>query len=291
MIVHLNGKLIPAESAAVSVFDRGFLFGDGVYEGIRACEGHAVALEPHIERMRAGLAESGIEGFDPGAIGPMTQALLEANRLCDASVYWQVTRGAPASLADDTHLRARVPTAALGLTPTVFGYVAPLPPLSACREPAQRSATVLPDTRWLRGHLKSISLMGGVLAALEAHREGRDDAILVRDGMVTEGVATNVLVAKGGRVWTPPDRSGLLLSGVTKALLLAEDPGIEPRPVSERDLREADEVMLAGTFTMIASVTTIDGAPVGDGRVGPVARRLLRTLVETLRADAASRAR
>lgn len=286
MLVHLNGALVPAEHAAVSVFDRGFLFGDGVYEGIRACDGVVTALDAHADRMRAGLEEARIHGFDPGLLGEMSEALLEANALRDASIYWQITRGAPASLDDPAHLRARVPSKAL--RPTVFGYVAPLPPLSAHREPAQRRAAVRPDTRWARGHLKSIALMGGVLAALEANEQGCDDAILVRDGMVTEGVATNVLVAKHGRVATPPE-SNSLLSGVTRRLLLDADPSIEVRPVTERELREADEVMLAGTFTMVASVVSLDARPVGDSRPGPVSRRLLASLVASLEREVAGR--
>ena len=283
MIVHLNGRLLPAAAAAVSPFDRGFLFGDGVYEGLRSFGARVVGLRAHEERMASGLAECRIEGFDAATLGPLTGELLEANGLRDAFIYWQVTRGGPRTFDDPAALRTRVP--AVDVPPTVFGFATPLPPLSACAEPAMKSASVRPDTRWLRGHIKSISLIGGVLAALEAAEEGADDAILVRDGLVSEGVATNVVIASRGRLATPRTDAPPILHGVTRRLLLAAEPAIEARDVTLAELRAADEIMLVGTSTMVASITRLDGAAVGDGRVGPGARRLLRSLVAAIRSD------
>lgn len=278
VLVHLNGQLVPAERAAVSAFDRGFLFGDGVYEGIRAFGARIFAGLLHVQRMRAGLAETRIEGFDPAALLPLSLELLRANGLHDASIYWQVTRGAPRDVTDAGALRNRIPGRSSGYAPTVFGYGAPMPPVSAYLEPKAKRVAVRPDTRWLRGHVKSISQMGGVLAAYEADEDGAEDAILLRDGLVTEGIATNVFVSIGGEIVTPPEGGGLILPGVTRRILLDADPTIRVGEVTERDLRRADEVMLAGTFTMVAAATTLDGLPVGDGRVGPAARRLLKTL-------------
>ncbi len=288
MRVYLQGEFVAAEKARVSAFDRGFVMGDGVYEGLRACEGVIVGLGAHVERMRAGLAETRIEGFEAGDLGTLSEALLDANGLREAFVYWQVTRGAPSRFEDPTALRTRSPSARAGFAPTVFGFCHALPGLETYVEPASRSASVLPDLRWHRGHIKSISLMGSVLASVEAAEEGADDAILVRDGVVAEGTATNVVISKGGRLATPPVRGGAILCGVTRKLILEEEPSIEVRDISEEELRTADEVMLIGTLTMVASVTRLDGKPVGAGKVGPASRSLLETLVRAIRKDVAA---
>jgi D-alanine transaminase len=285
VIVHLNGQLVRAEEARISPFDRGFTFGDGVYEGLRAVGGVVAGLSAHVERMRAGLAECRIDGFDPGDLGELSAPLLETNGLRDAFLYWQVTRGCPLMRGAGTaELRARAPKRG-ALSPTVFGIATSLPPIAEYRTPRTKSAAIRPDTRWLRGHVKSISLMGGVLAAYEALEEGAEEPILERDGFVTEGVATNVLVCAGGRVATPPVSGGLILGGVTRRILLEAVPSIEVRPVSVAELERADEIMLVGTATMVASVTMLDGRPVGSGAPGPVATKLLRDLVGALDRD------
>ncbi|MBL0926478.1 MAG: aminotransferase class IV [Phycisphaerales bacterium] len=285
MIVHLNGRLLPRDAATISVFDRGFIFGDGMYEGLRAAEvtpgrPGVIGLDQHVERMREGLAECRIDGFDPAALGSLSTDLLEANGLTEAFVYWQVTRGAP---APGQPVRTRIPIR--GQTPTVFGYAVSLKPVNAYSEPEARSAAVRPDTRWLRGHVKATSLLGGVLAAIEADEQGCDDAVMVRDGLVTEGTSTNVFIARGDRLITPSIGSAPMLGGVTRQLILNDAPDIESRPVTERELREADEIMLVGTITMVASIVKLDGRPVGGGRVGPQARRLLDILRRAIDRD------
>ncbi len=273
MIVHLQGRLVPAAEARVSVFDRGFLFGDGLYEGLRATGGRIIALDDHVARMARGLEEMRIDGYDPARMGADSGALLDANGLADAFVYWQVTRGTP---PPDAPVRERVPAAAF--EPTVLGFASPTLPVAACTEPATLCAALRPDTRWTRGHLKAITLLGSVLAVLEAREAHADDAILHRDGWVTEGSATNVVVAVGGRLVTPALERGALLPGVTRKLLLAAAPEIEERRVAVEELAAADEILLIGTRTMVASVVVLDGRPVGDGRPGPAARRLLALL-------------
>ncbi|MCA9305736.1 MAG: aminotransferase class IV [Phycisphaerales bacterium] len=282
MFVHLNGNLVPAGEARVSPFDRGYLMGDGIYEGLRATNGRVIALDRHVQRMRAGLGEARIEGFDPESLDAMTDELLRANRLEEAFVYWQVTRGAPEAKPP---FRTRIPPPSM--RPTVFGFAAPVESVASWGEPSVKKASVRPDTRWTRGHVKSISLMGGVLAAIEAHEFGDDDAILVRDGLVTEGVSTNVFLSIGGRIVTPALESAPMLAGVTRALILDEDPDIEVRPVTEDELRRADEIMLAGTLTMVAGISTLCGKPVGDGGApGPASRSLLAALQRAIRKDA-----
>jgi len=291
MLVHLNGRLVPVNEAKVSVFDRGFLFGDGIYEGIRTEGGVIVGYEQHLARMRQGMEEMRLDvsphAFDPSALDYLTTELLEANGLRDAAVYWQVTRGTP---GPGEPLRQRTP--GKSMRPTVFGYAIPAKPAAAYIIPEVRKASLRPDTRWTRGHLKSIALVGGVLAAIEAEEAGCDDAILYKGDLLTEGTATNVLIVpKGGdHVVTPSLTSAPMLAGVTRILLMEADPTIEERPVTVEELLTADEIMLAGTYTMVAAITRLDGRPVGDAAArndapGPWATKMLRTLVSAIQRD------
>ncbi len=281
MIVCLNGELVDRADARVSVFDRGFLFGDGVYEGLRAEGGRIIAMDAHIDRMRAGLAAMRIDGFDPDELRSLTTALLGANKLEHAFVYWQVTRGTP---GPGDVVRHRTPG---GYKPTIMGFTTPLPSIESLREPPTRAVSLLPDTRWTRGRIKCISLAGGVLAAVEAGEQDAEDAILERDGRVTEGTSANVLIVRNGRVATPDLAEGDILEGVTRTLLLDAMPEIEVRDFSADELRSADEIALCGTVTMITAVTRLDGAPVGDGRPGPATTRLHEALKEAIRRDLA----
>lgn len=274
MLVHLNGKILPGAEARVSVFDRGFIFGDGVYEGIRAFGGWVRNVEDHAERMRAGLREARIE-WDPVALGGLCTDLLDANGLRDAFLYWQITRGAP---GPSDPVRARLPSP--GMRPTVFGYCAPLPGVDELIEPTRCSAATVPDTRWAKGHVKSISLIANVMAAMEADGSGAEEAVLVRDGMVSESCATNVFAVvpdgRGGReLVTPPVGEVPILAGVTRKILLGIMPRVRVRSLPVEELRAAEEIFLTGTITTIKSVVRLDGRPVGTGRPGPVARDAL----------------
>jgi len=296
--VLLNGELVAADRARVGVFDRGFLFGDGVYEGLRAFDGHLVALGRHEQRLRAGLAEARIP-WDARGLGEVCRRVLKGNGLRDAFVYVQVTRGEPAA---GEPVRARLLTGPV--RPTVFAYAVPAPGLDACDQPASRTAGLLRDTRWLRGACKSISLLGSVLGAVEAAERGCEDAIFVRDGLVAEATASNVLAAlpsgapgagtggasaiPGVALVTPDLRSTPILEGVTRAILLGAGLGIVERPLRAEELAVAREVMLLGTMSMVTAVTALDGRPVGDGRIGPVARRVLAVLVGEIRREMAA---
>lgn len=290
VIVHLNGKLVERADARIDPFDRGFIFGDGVYEGLRAIEwggkggSRVIGLGMHIERMRRGLTEVGIE-WDPSRLGEMTAELVKANGIMDAFVYWQTTRGAPRV---GEPVRSRVP--AKEMMPTVFGYCVPQPPMSAFDARGSgavptKSAVTCEDQRWLMGYLKSVSLMGNVVASMGAEARGADDAIFVRSGRVAEGLATNVIVVdRDGRMATPSLGSVAILSGITRSILLREVSAIEERIVEVRELERASEVLLTGTTTMVTSVVKLDGRTVGEGVAGPVAKRLLGVLVEAIRA-------
>jgi D-alanine transaminase len=289
MIVHLNGKLVPRESARIDPFDRGFLFGDGLYEGLRAFDSMIYGLDLHAARLRAALAESRLDGFDPADLGVLCAELLQANGLRDAFLYWQITRGAPAQGSPTKDLRKRIPGAEIP-RPTVFGYCVPLPGAAECRAPKEIHAATVQDTRWTRCNIKSISLMGNVLHAIEAAESGEDDAIMLRDGMATEASSTNLFVVKEGRIATPPVDRGFNLRGITREKLLRVRPDIEVREIAEDELREADEIMLAGTITMVASVTRLNGRPVGSGMAGPMALSLYEALVADIRKECVARA-
>lgn len=290
MIVHLHGRLVPLDDARISPLDRGFLFGDGIYEGLRAFDGRIVRLDLHEKRLREGLAEVRLP-WDTGPLAGICDTLLQANHLRDAFVYVQVTRGAP---GPGQPVRSRVPPGTL--TPTVFAYAVPAPRLAAYAEVPAKSAVTAEDTRWLRGHVKSISLMGGVVAALEAAERGADDAILLRrrdDGTrwATEGTSANLLIVPRGSTEcvTPPLREAPILAGVTRDILLAASRAagfpIVERPIPESELATASEVMLCGTLTMVTSIVSLDGRPVGDGSPGPAAARMLALLVRAIRSD------
>lgn len=277
MRVHLNGTLVDAADAQVSVFDRGFLLADGVYEGLRAEQGRVVALTQHLERMNAGFDALRIRGFDAAALREPTFELLRANGLKDAFIYWHVTRGAP---GHGPVARRRVPPE--DLVPTVFGFASPLPQLESYATPRTVSAELLEDSRWLRGQIKAVSLLGSVVAAIEASEAGCEEAVLHRDGLVTEGITTNVVAVFGDEVVTPTTRGASLLPGVTRALLL-RDLGVDERPISVEEIEVADEIMLIGTATVLISVVALGGRPVGStasGKPGPVACRLARRLID-----------
>ncbi len=314
LLIHLNGQLVPAEQARVSPFDRGFLFGDGVYEGLRAVRlapggpGHVIGLHRHIRRLAQGLAGCGIR-WDAGQLEPLTRELLAANNLADAFIYWQITRGTP-PIIDGKPIRTRVPQPGVPFAPTVFGYCLPHPGLEKdeTQGPALKRVSLMPDRRWHLGHLKSTSLLGNVLASIAGADAGRaraepvDETLLVRDGLVTEGTYSNVAFvlpcrrsrpshwgASGSttsipdyEIVTPSLDSAPMLSGITRQILLDLEPSIVQRPLRADELAHASEVMLWGTTTMVSTVVSIDGRPFAAP--GPVARRLNSILVTAIRA-------
>ena len=178
------------------------------------------------------------------------------------------------------------------MSPTVFGYCTPLPGLAANDEPVCKRAATASDVRWLNGRIKSISLLGNILAALEAARHGGDEAILLRETargtLVSEGTYTNIFLATGPRgdeIVTPSLDSAPMLRGITRDILLCAVPSIIERPVLAAELATASEIMLVGTTTMVTSVVELDGRRVGaTAGPGTASRRLLQALVEAIRA-------
>lgn len=273
-IAWLNGSLVPVGEARVSVLDRGFLFGDGVYELVRFFDGVGVGMELHERRLDASMHAARITGFDASRLSAICEQLLHANDLVDATVYLQVTRGAAST-------RAHVPPAVM--TPTVFALATAAPPISALQGPEPVRAVLLPDERWQRCEIKTISLMGNVLAAIDASGRGADEAILHRDGVISEGSSTNVFLWRRGELVTPAAGSvPAILRGVSRAQLIdaAREEGVpvEERAVTVEELRSAEEIFITSSRRLLSSVVSLDGRPIGDARVGAMAQRLFGLL-------------
>lgn len=277
MLVHLNGRLVPESEARVSAWDRGFLFGDGVYEYVRYFAGTGVALDLHEKRLERSLALTGIRGFAADGLGRIGRELLRANGLRDAGVYLQVTRGAGTT-------RAHMPSP--DLEPTVFAYASASEPIEAVTEPGTLRAIVRPDLRWHRCEIKTVALAGNILALLEAQAAGADECILVRDGLVGEGAYTNVAAVIGGTLVTCPvgDEAVPVLHGTMRHWMLeaARDAGVrvDVRPLRTEELAGASEVLVQSSRRLVAAVTELDGRRVGDGTAGPACR----TLFDAMRA-------
>lgn len=281
-IVWLDGRLTPIGEARVGILDRGFLFGDGVYELIRFFDGVGVGMDLHVRRLETSLRLARIEGFDANVVPRLCEELLSANELVDASIYIQITRGAASQ-------RTHVPPP--GLRPTVMALATPAAPLSSLRGPEPVRAVVLPDERWLRCEIKTISLMGNVLAAMAATERGADEAILHRDGVLSEGGSTNVFLwTSSSTLVTPATSDGPpILHGVSRFQLIeaARRDGIavEERRVRIEELVDADEVMITSSRRLLSSVVELDGRPVGAravangaSAVGETARRLFELI-------------
>jgi D-alanine transaminase len=286
MRVWLNGRVVPLEQAHISPFDRGFLFGDGVYELVRFFDGVGMAMSAHLKRLERSLKLVRIDGFTAADADHAMRAALEAEGLRDGAVYLQVTRGAPP-------IRSHIPPT--GVPPTVFAYATPTGPLDSLTAPVPIGVSLQPDERWHRCEIKSVSLMGSVLPMLAACEHGGEEAILVRDGLLSEGGSSNVLVVKDGVVSTPPvDDDPSILHGTVRALALqaARHAGlrVEERRVHEREVRAADELIIVSSRRILASATRLDGQPFADAVPGPVARRLLEMIREDMRSAIAAAA-
>ncbi len=269
--IYLNGRFVAPELARVSVMDRGFLFGDGVYEVIPSYGGYFLRLEQHLDRLENSLAAIRLAN-------PLTreqwravlQRLIGAPPAADQAVYLQVTRGvAP----ERDHLCPD------GVEPTVLAMAKPIKPR---KDEVTREGVVCvtrPDIRWLRGEIKAISLLAAVMMRREAEDEGALETIMIRDGLVTEGAVSNCFVVMGGEIATPP-LGHLILPGITRDLVVElahrAEMRFAERDIAAEELRHADEVWLSSSTREVLPVTRIDGEPVGEGVPGPVWEQLDR---------------
>jgi D-alanine transaminase len=269
-IVYLNGEFMPLESARIPVLDRGFIFGDGVYEVIPVYSGHPFRLPEHLQRLGNSLA--GIRLANPLTDDEWTRLiheLIARNQGDDQSVYLQITRGT----AKRDHAFPK------DAKQTVFMMSSPL--TTPAREQIENGvgAITASDFRWLKCDVKSVALLGNCLLRQLAADAGCVETILFRDGHLTEASASNVFVVKNGIVLTPP-KSNFILPGITYDVVLeilaANRLPHEIRQITEEEVRSADELWVTSSTKEILAVTTLDGKPVGTGKPGAVFKRALQ---------------
>ena len=267
-IVYLNGEFVPLGEAKISVLDRGFIYGDGVYEVIPAYHRAPFRMPHHLKRLQASL--NGIrlanplddEGWDA-----LVRDLVARQPFDDQSVYLQVTRG----VAKRDHAFPK------GVAPTVFMMSNPLS--LPTRDQVDHGVAVVTadDNRWLRCDLKTTSLLGNVLMRQRAADVGAVETVMFRDGWLTEASASNVLMVRGGTIVAPP-KDNQILPGITydATLEFAREAGMpmEVRPVRREEALDADELWLSSSTKEVLAITTVDGKAFGSGAPGPMFRRM-----------------
>ena len=269
-IVYINGEYLPQSQATVSVLDRGFLFGDGVYEVIPVYAGKPLRLTEHLDRLQRSMRRVSLKS-------PLTQqeweeifqTLLESNPGGDRSIYLQVTRGAAPirdlSLTED-------------IEPTVFVMVNHIKPVDYAQLEKGIGAITVDDFRWKACDIKSVSLIANVMIRLSANEQNVVDAIMVRGGLVTEGTASNIFVVHGGVISTPP-KSDCLLPGITRDLVIelarANGLTVKERDIKQGELETADEIWLTSSTREIAPVVKLDNRVVGDGAAGDYWKKIV----------------
>lgn len=273
-MVFLNGKLVALEQATVSVLDRGFIFGDGVYELVPIYSRVPFRLDEHLARLERSLAAVAIrDPYSPQQWRSHIYALIDAQPFADQGLYLQVTRG----VAKRDHAFPK------DAQPTVFMMANPLVNPSAQQVESGAPAVSAADNRWLRCDIKSISLMGNVLLRQVSADAGAAETILFRDGRLTEASASNVFIVKAGVIVSPP-KTNLILPGITYDVVLelarAEGLPLELRDVVEEEVRTADEIWISSSSKEVLAIVSLDGHAVGDGRPGPVFRRMYRLYQE-----------
>lgn len=276
MLCYLNGEFIPRSDARISIEDRGFIFGDGVYEVWRVVEGQLFESERHLSRLASGLRELRIaepDIIDPEIMASVAERVLRESGLTtgEATLYVEVTRG----VSPRAHAFPAKP-----VEPTVFVMANPMKSSDVQRATGVSVITV-EDVRWLRCNIKTVQLLPNVLAKQAATEKGAYEAVLVRSGIVTEGSHTNLFGVFNGEIRTHP-LSNLILPGVTRAVVLelAHELGLTVREeaMRESELASADELFLTGTTTDVMPIVRVNEKTIGSGRPGPTALRLNEAL-------------
>ncbi len=268
-IVYWNRDYIPLQKATVSVEDRGFLLGDGIYEVVRVYGGRPFRLADHLQRLHQSAAAAQLPLPDNADDLPdIIQRLLEENNVFDSNVYIQCTRG---------HSHPRQHAFPTEVHPTMLVMLTPVIPLTPGAREQGVSAITVPDVRWRRCDIKTIMLLPNAMAKTQAHDAGAYEAILVRDGLVTEGSSANVMAVINGELRTHPEDTDIL-GGITRLVVLelASQLGIPLREeaFTVPEMYAAQEVLLCSSSPEILAITSIDGQTIGRGRPGPVTQRL-----------------
>ena len=278
-IVYVNGDFVPEEEARISVFDRGFLMADGVYEVTPIVDGKLVENDGHMQRLQRSLDLLEMPSPVPVADIPALMAELVArNGVTEGAIYLQVTRGA----ADRDFVWPENPAPSL----VMFTQAKPVVDTRAAREGLR--VVTLPDIRWARRDIKTVQLLAPSWTKMQARKHGADDAWMVMDGLVTEGTSSNAwIVTRDGAIVTRP-LSDDILHGITRASVLrvAQEAQmrVEERPFTPAEARDAAEAFVTAASAFVTPVVTIDGVALGDGKPGPVSRRLRELYLEAVRA-------
>lgn len=266
---YFNGRFAPLAEVRISPLDRGFLFGDGIYEVIPVYAGRLFHLDAHLQRLQYSL--DGIRLANPHSEAEwrtLFAELVKRNGKGEQALYLQVTRGADIG-RDHAFPRSAIP-------PTVFAMCAPLAPVAATLLEAGAKAVTLDDIRWRRCDIKCTALLGNVLLRQAALDQDAAEAVLLRDGLATEGTASSLFIVQRGEVITPP-RSRDLLPSITRnvivELLRANRLPCREAQILLEQLRHADEIWFASSTREVWAVTELDGERVGSGKPGPVWRR------------------
>ena len=267
--VYLNGEYMPMHEAKISPMDRGFLFGDGIYEVVPCYNSKMVGFAPHMNRMNEGLKAIGIElSMSHDEWRAIAIKLNEDHGGDNLGIYFHVSRGT------DTKRSHKFP---VGVSPTVFAFAFEIPaaPVADKAKATSYRVSTSQDLRWKRCNIKSTALLGNVLHYQKGVEEGNEECILFdEDGFMTEGSSTNAYIVKDGVVITPP-LSNALLPGITRLMLLdiLRKEGsikVEERPVTREEFDTADEVWLSSSSKEVGPVVAVDGKPVGNGEIGDV---------------------
>ncbi len=275
--VYVNGEWLPEEAAKISVFDRGFLFADGVYEVTSVIDGRIIDFPGHAARLARSLRELEMESpvADDALLG-LHRDIVARNDLTEGMIYLQVTRGA----ADRDFAFPKDATPSLVMFTQAKGLVD-----APAAQTGFRVVTV-PDMRWGRRDIKTVQLLYPSMAKMMARKAGVDDAWMVEDGTVTEGTSNNAYIVKGNRIITR-HLSNDILHGITRAAVLrfAREAQfeVEERPFTPAEAKAADEAFSTAASIFVMPVVEIDGAPVGDGKPGRVARRLREIYIDESR--------
>jgi D-alanine transaminase len=273
-ICYLNGEFLPLADAKVPVLDRGFIFGDGVYELVPVYSRVPFRLDEHLARLERSLAETRIRNpYTRAQWRELIYRLVDAQSFDDQGLYFQVTRG----VAKRDHAFPK------DVEPTIFMMSNPL--VTPPRELVQKGAAAVTaqDNRWLRCDIKSISLIGNCLLRQLSAEAGAVETILFREGKLTEASASNVFVVKRGVILSPP-KSSLILPGITYDVVVelagANGLPLELREVTEPEVRGADEIWVSSSSKEVLPVVSLDAVPVGDGRPGPLFGRMYQLYQE-----------
>lgn len=270
-----NGTFLPKEDVRISFEDRGYYFGDGIYEVFRIYGGRIYEKEAHLRRLERSAREIRLPlPYEAAKIGQMIEKLVSKEQIGDGTVYLQITRG----IAPRSHLFPERPV------PTLLAYCNRVERPTLQMERGIVAITA-PDVRWLRCDIKSLNLLPNTLAKQDAVERDADEAILHRNGTVTECSASNIMLVKNGIIYTHP-ADHLILHGITRAVTIRLASELEfelqERPFTLDELVGADELFITGTTVEITPVVAVDGQPIGKGTPGPVTRRLQEAFERTL---------